>query len=124
MSEDFVAPEAPVASNVVSADEIQIPTTAPSKVAGQGGGGSRIQIKTPAGQIVDRNAYIRKLASAKWTRGQITEHLKKECGDTSIRYQTVYQATKDLYPAKAKSTGGVAQSAPQAPVVEEQPVDL
>jgi hypothetical protein len=125
MSNDFVAPEAPV---VTSEAEIQIPSQAPVTRGGGGGGGSRIQIVTPQGQKVDRAAYIRKLVAAGWDRGQITKHLRDECGDASIRYQTVYGLTKNDFPKRAEKsgTGAVKQTAIEAPIVtaEEDQVEL
>jgi hypothetical protein len=110
MSEaEFTAP------TVQPAGDILIPTEKPAAGKGGGGGGSRIMITTPQGQTLPRVDYIKALVKAGWQRGQIHTHLRDACGDTTIRYQTVYGLTKDDFPKRA---GTKTAAVPQAPVVD------
>ena len=110
---DFVAPEAPATTSLTAAQDIKLPDAPPAR-AGVGGG-ARVMIQTPQGQTVDRTSYIRALAKASWSRGQIVTHIQDITGDKSFKYQAVFSVTKDLYAKRGE--GRVAPGAPSAPIV-------
>ena len=92
---------------------IAVPPAPPGGTSG-GGGAGRIMIKNPVdGKLVNRTDYMRALAQAGWSRPQIHKHLVEITGDEKLRYQTVFQAVKGLYPTRQRETG--THEAPSAP---------
>lgn len=98
---------------VASQANIAVPPAPPGGSTG-GGGAGRIMIKNPVdGKQVNRTDYMRALAAAGWSRPQIHKHLVEITGDEKLRYQTVFQAVKGLYPTRTRETG--THEAPSAP---------
>jgi hypothetical protein len=107
------APAAPTAGLA----NIPVPPAPAGGTSGGGvGGAGRIMITNPVnGQQVNRTDYMRALAAAGWTRPQIHKHLVELTNDTKLRYQTVFQAVKGLYPTRERQVGTHESTAPQAP---------
>lgn len=84
---------------------IAVPNVAPAVSARGGGQGASIMMINPQdGSQVARSAYMQALAKAGWTRQQILVHVRDVTNDPSLRYQTVYQATKDFYEVKPRTS--------------------